>query len=166
MGDAKNYHADADFSGSGGNPGGLITAKDDEQGGTVYFVAPCPYVGDHARAYGQQLRFDLKTTMLSNPYKAYGVMLSGGGTTVVTPMPYDPSPANQWRSYAIALDTSVAWKVVSGVAINAETNLTAAPLASESDLRTVLAALTTLRIRAEYNAGPDTGSLDNVHFGE
>ncbi|HVZ35430.1 MAG TPA: laminin B domain-containing protein, partial [Polyangiaceae bacterium] len=148
-----------------GNPGGLITAKDDTTGGVFYFVAPAKYLGDASSTYGKTLTFDLKTTSVDSPFTAYGVMLSGGGVTVIALMPYDPSPAGQWKSYSFALDPSGGWKIVSGPDIHAEDSFTSAAAASESDLHKVLSGLSILRIRGEYNDGPDSGSLDNVKFG-
>jgi hypothetical protein len=165
VGDAQTTSVTADFKGTGGNPGGLITAKDDVTGGTYYFVAPSKYYGDASGSYGKLLTFDLMTTSAASPFVAYGVMLSGGGVTIVALLPKDPTPANTWQGYSFALDESGPWKVVSDVNISAETDLSKAPAATKQDLTTVLGALTALRIRGEFNDGPDTGSLDNVKFG-
>jgi hypothetical protein len=165
VGDAQSESVTPDFNGTGGNPGGLITAKDDTTGGTFYFVAPKKYLGDATKAYGKLLTFDLKTTSVASPFEAYGVMLSGGGVSVIAMMPHDPAPAGTWVSYAFTLDSSADWKVVSGPDVQADSSFGDAPRATESQLHTVLGALTLLRIRGEYNDGPDQGSLDNVRFG-
>jgi hypothetical protein len=165
-GDAQRTSVKPDYSGQGGNPGGLISAKDDVTGGTFYFVAPEKYLGDKSSSYGGHLSFDLKTSSLQAPFKAYGVMLSGAGYTVIATLPYDPEPVNSWRTYVIALDPSAGWKLVPNISVPAEADFTQAQQASERELRAVLGALTTLRIRGEYNTGPDTGSLDNVHLGD
>jgi hypothetical protein len=165
IGDAQGSNVKPDFNGTGGNPDGLISAKDNTVGGTYYFVAPEKYLGDASAAYAKHLTFDLKTTALNSPFKAYGVMLSGAGTTIVAFLPYDPEPVNTWKSYSIALDPSAGWKLVPNTGIKAEVDLSSAQPASERDLRTVLGALNTLRIRGEFNTGPDTGALDNVRFG-
>lgn len=164
-GDAQSTSVKPDYNGMGGNPGGLITAKDDVTGGTFYFVAPSKYLGDASSVYGKKLRFDLKTTSVSSPFTAYGVMLSGNGVTLIAMMPYDPTPVDQWKSYSFTLAASGGWKVVSGPDVGAEDDFSKAPAASESDLRSVLSQLEVLRIRGEYNDGPDSGSLDNVEFG-
>lgn len=164
-GDAQSESVKPDFNGTGGNPGGLITAKDDVTGGTFYFVAPAKYLGDDSKAYAKWLTFDLKTTSAASPFEAYGVMLSGGGTSVIAMMPHDPVPAGEWVSYAFRLDPSEDWQVVSGTDIAPDSSFSDAPKATESQLRTVLGKLALLRIRGEYNDGPDEGSLDNVRFG-
>lgn len=165
-GDAQSESVKPDFNGTGGNPGGLITARDDTTGGTFYFVAPEKYLGDASKAYAKLLTFDLKTTSAENPFEAYGVMLAGGGVTVIAMMPHDPVPAGQWVPYSFKLDPSGDWKVVSGIDVTPDADFSDAPQATDSQLRTVLGALTLLRIRGEYNNGPDEGSLDNVRFGE
>jgi hypothetical protein len=165
VGDAQGETVKPDFNGMGGNPGGLITAKDDVTGGTFYFVAPSKYLGDQSKAYAKRLEFDLKTTSLNVPFKAYGVMLSGGGVTVIAMLPSDPDPIDTWKSYAFVLDATGGWKVVAGTDITADQSFSDAPAAGERDLRSVLGALTTFRIRGEFNTGADEGSLDNVHFG-
>jgi Laminin B (Domain IV) len=164
-GDAQASSVTPDYNGTGGNPGGLITAEDDVTGGVFYFVAPSKYLGAAPAAYGKKLTFDLKTTSVASPFTAYGVMLSGAGVTLIAMMPYDPAPAGDWKAYSFTLGASGAWKVVSGPDIKAEDDFSEAPAATESDLRKVLSNLQVLRIRGEYNDGADTGSLDNVKFG-
>jgi hypothetical protein len=165
VGDAQGETVKPDYNGTGGNPDGLITAKDDVTGGTFYFVAPSKYLGDQSKAYAKKLTFDLKTTSVSSPFAAYGVMLSGGGVTLIALLPSDPEPVGTWKSYPFVLDPSGGWKVVDGIDITADGAFADVPAADASDLKTVLGALTTLRIRGEFNTGPDEGSLDNVRFG-
>lgn len=164
-GDAQATSTAPDYNGMGGNPGGLITAKDDTTGGVFYFVAPAKYLGNASSVFGKKLTFDLMTTSVASPFKAYGVLLSGGNTTVVALLPTDPTPANMWKSYSFALDLTGGWKLVSGADVAAESDFSKAPDASESQLKAVLSDLKILRIRGEFNDGPDTGALDNVRFG-
>lgn len=164
-GDAQSTSTAPDYNGTGGNPGGLITAKDDTTGGVFYFVAPAKYLGNASSVFGKKLTFDLKTTSVASPFKAYGVLLSGGDTTVIALLPFDPAPAGTWKSYSFALDSTGGWKIVSGPEVDPESDFSTAPAATESDLKTVLSDLKLLRIRGEFNNGPDTGALDNVRFG-
>ena len=165
-GDAQRHSQTPDFNGVGGNPGGLITARDDAIGGIFFFVAPTKYHGDRSASYGQWLKFDLMTTSVRRPFKAYGVMLSGPTRTIVTMLERDPSPAKQWHSYAIALDPRGRWKVVSNSKVSPKGDFSAAQDATEEDIRAVLGSLDTLKIRGEFNTGDDRGSLDNVKFGD
>jgi hypothetical protein len=164
-GDAQVEGSEPVFDRKGGNPGGLISARDDEKGGVYYFLASDRYLGDVSDAYGRLLTFDLKTTSAAAPFPAYGVMLAGGGVTVVSMLPHDPVPAGAWVSYTLPLDRSGGWKLVASTDIAAEALFDDAPEPTDSQLRSVLGALELLRIRGEFNDGPDEGSLDNVRFG-
>ncbi len=152
VGDAQAKTAKPDYQGTGGNPDGLISARDDVAGGVWYFQAPAKYLGDHSGNVGKVLRYDLKITKITEPFSAPDVVLVGAGTTIV----YDtsPDPGEDWTSYAVPL-TSAGWKFdnLAGAAVD------------DATFDRVLGELTVLRIRGEFNTGPDTGALDNVHFG-
>lgn len=152
-GDAQSTSVKPDFSGTGGNPDGLISAQDDVTGGVWYFVAPAKYLGDNASIAGKALKFDLKVDKVpTNPFPDIDVKLIGGGVTLVFDTPNNPT--EQWTSYTVPL-TAAGWKVgkLSGMA------------ATDADMTTVLKDTTALWIRGEFNEGPDTGSLDNVQWG-
>lgn len=137
-GDAQSTSVKPDFSGTGGNPDGLISAKDDVTGGVWYFVAPAKYLGDNASIAGKALKFDLKVDKVpTNPFPDIDVKLIGGGVTLVFDTPNNPT--EQWTSYTVPL--------------------------TAADMTTVLKDTTALWIRGEFNEGPDTGSLDNVQWG-
>lgn len=153
VGDAQSTSVKPDFSGTGGNPDGLISAKDDVTGGVWFFVAPSKYLGDNSSIAGKALKFDLKVDKVpTNPFPDIDVKLIGGGVTLVFDTPNNPT--EQWTSYTVPL-TAAGWKVgkLSGAA------------ATEADMTTVLKDTTALWIRGEFNEGPDTGSLDNVQWG-
>lgn len=153
VGDAQASSVTPDYNGTGGNPGGLISAVDDVTGGIWYFDAPAKYLGDNASTYGKSLRYDLKTTPITNPFDAADVVLEGDGLVIW----YDtsPAPGTTWTSYSVPL-TEAGWK----------SGAYATPTAvSDADFRRVLGAMTAFRIRGEFNSGSDTGSLDNVRFG-
>jgi hypothetical protein len=166
VGDVQSASRQPDFYGQGGNPGGLISVRDNMLGGIMYFVAPAKYYGDKSAAYGRTLRFDLKIDQNRSPFKAYGVMLGSPSLTLVSMLDSDPVPLDSWHSYTIPLDPRGHWKVVPDRAVPAGSDFTTARDASEVEIRTVLANLELLRIRAEFNTGRDTDALDNVKFGE
>jgi hypothetical protein len=152
-GDAQASSVVPDYNGSGGNPGGLISAVDDVTGGTWYFRAPPKYHGDNLDTYGKVLRYDLKVTPISSPFNNFDVILEGGGLTIWYQTTSDPGTT--WTSYVVPL-TEGGWS----------SGPLAAPVpVSTADFRTVLGSMTELFIRGEFNSGPDTGSLDNVRFG-
>lgn len=153
-GDANAASVKPDYNGTGGNPDGLISAKDEVTGGVWYFVAPQKYLGDNSSVAGKSLRFDLKVDATpTNPFDDIDVKLVGGGVTLVFDTPNDPV-GDKWTSYVVPL-TAAGWKVDkrSGAA------------ATDADMAKVLGSTTALWIRGEFNEGPDTGSLDNVRWG-
>ena len=153
VGDAQASSVKPDYSGTGGNPDGLISAKDDVTGGVWYFQAPAKYLGDNSATYGKILKYDLKVTPITDPFDDTDVVLEGGGKRLV--FDTSPAPGTDWTAYKVPLSESSGWE---------KDSLTgAAPTADE--LKAVLANLTLFRIRGEFNTGPDTGSLDNVKFG-
>lgn len=140
------------WSAMGGNPGGHVQIPDQVIGGITYFVAPESFLGNQSSAYGTMLGFDLKQDYpgASNQFDSADVILQGGGLTLVYDTPYNP-PNGSWVSYAIPLAAG-GWRIdsLSGAA------------ASGEQIQSVLANLSSLRIRAEFQTGADTGSLDNV----
>lgn len=153
VGDAQASSVKPDYSGTGGNPDGLISAKDDVTGGVWYFQAPARYLGDDSETYGKLLKYDLKVTPITNPFDDVDVVLEGGGKRLV--FDTSPAPGTEWTTFTVPLSETAGWKK--------DTLTGAAPTADE--LRAVLASLTLFRIRGEFNTGPDTGALDNVKFG-
>lgn len=137
----------------GGNPGGHICGKDAKDGDVWSFVAPAKYLGNLSSTYGKRLIFDLKQSNIYNQVRGRDVVLNGGGLAVVFNL--RTAPGTDWTPYSVRLDDMSNWQLDD-----------AAMPASESDLRTVLSNLTSLRIRGEYYDGPlDTTCLDNVYLG-
>jgi len=154
-GDANAASVKPDYNGTGGNPDGLISAKDEVTGGVWYFVAPQKYLGNNGSVAGKNLRFDLKVDATpTNPFDDIDVKLEGGGVTLVFNTENNPV-GDKWTSYVVPLKASAGWKVttLSGVA------------ATDADMTTALGATTALWIRGEFNTGADTGYLDNVRWG-
>jgi hypothetical protein len=150
LGDAEGGRGDPDYVGTGGNPGGHVSADDDAQGGVWYFQAPAKFHGNFSGAYGMTLTFDLRQSSLNDQFNREDVTLTGGGIKIV----FDTAsnPGTSWTSYTVPLDESGAWTVgtLSGAAV------------TQADIQTVLSDLTDLTIRGEFVDGVDTGGLDNV----
>jgi hypothetical protein len=140
------------WSGSGGNPAGNVSIVDSVTGGVTYFVAPAAFLGNQSAALGTSLTFDLKQVFpgAADQFDSPDVILVGGGVTVTFDLPTNPANGS-WTSYAVPL-TAAAWHLNSLAG--------AAPTAAQ--FLTALSGLTALEIRAEYQTGSDTGSLDNV----
>ena len=126
---------------------------DNVTGGVWYYKAPSKFLGNNSDVYGKSLKFDLKITPLTNMFKDKDVILEGGGLTIWYHT--DKVPGTNWTSYSVTLKES-GWK--SG-------QFNAGKEVSSSDFKKVLANMTALYIRGEYNSGADTGSMDNVKFG-
>ena len=97
-------------------------------------------------------RFDLKQVFpgAADQFDAPDVILTGAGLTLAFDLASNPANGS-WTSYAVPL-TSTGWHL--------GTLAGAAPTAAQ--FLGVLSNLTALQIRAEYQTGADTGSLDNV----
>lgn len=141
------------FFATGGNPAGRIRVTDAELGGYVNFEAPAKFLGNQSEKYGGTLSFDLMQSYSGAANQADGpdVTLVSGLLTLV--FDTTPNPANNaWTSYSVALTETAGWKVGS---------LTG-PVPTQAQMQSVLGNLSALRIRAEFQGGPDTDSLDNV----
>jgi Laminin B (Domain IV) len=139
------------YSTTGGvNNSGHIYANDQGASQVYLFQAPAKFLGNKEAYYGGSLSFYLKQqSALSRPFDSDDVILEGAGIKVVYDTP--THPGLEFSSFTVPLRAG-AWKVssLSGVA------------ATEAQLRSVLANLTALRIRGEFETGSDTGSLDEV----
>jgi hypothetical protein len=147
-----DFAAPVTWSATGGNPGGHVFIPDQVVGGVTYFVAPVAFLGDKSAAFGTNLTFDLMQVFPggSNQFNDRDVIIEGGGLALA----YDtsPNPPNgAWGSYAVPLSAG-GWRL----------NSLSGALATDQQILSVLSSLSSLRIRAEYQTGADTGRLDNV----
>ena len=140
--------------GTGGDPGGYISIVDPDgnnvTGMTQYWRAPAAFLGNQTAALGGSLSFDLMDTVTGTTYNDEGIILVGGGETIVHALPSN-IPGNSWSAYSVPL-TPAGWTVSSSSGASA----------TQADLATVLGALAELDIRAEYYTFADTQSLDSV----
>jgi gliding motility-associated-like protein len=144
--------ANPTFQSTGGNPGGFIQVVDGVAGTATYYNAPAKFLGDRSTSYGAFLRFDLQVSVTPNSSTA-GARLIGGGITLVKLLSVLPAVTPNWTSYSMRLDITENWRVGS----------TTGPVATEAQIRTVLASLTGLAFNGEYStAAADGGGLDNV----
>ncbi|MCO6048073.1 hypothetical protein NG895_29580 [Aeoliella sp. ICT_H6.2] len=111
-----------------------------------YFRAPAKFRGNFSSAYGAQLEYDLRQSGTGEDFELDEIYLRGGGLTLT--MQTAP-PGQSWTSYSIPLVESAGWKLNSR-----------SP--TQDELLAVLANLTDLQIRGEFQFGSDTGYLDNV----
>lgn len=144
----------ATFSAAGGNPGGYISIDDAVTGGTTYFVAPAKFLGDQSASYATPFTFDLRQSYpgAGDQFDNVDIFLVGAGLTLVFDTALNP-PNNVWTSYSAPLTETAGWRIDS---------LSGAP--SQAQMQNVLGNVTSLRLRAEFQTGSDTGSLDNVNL--
>jgi hypothetical protein len=158
----QNGSNPVNYSATGGNPGGFVSTVDVVGAAAPlliwwYWQAPPKFTGDVSSVYGRFLRFDLRSSGTGSDFSQPDVIISDGITTLYYFFPTDvqlPYPTayqsyqagffeNQWRTTASRTATRP----------------------TQAQLLAVLASLTTLRIRGEYDAAEapsNTGMLDNV----
>lgn len=142
-----------------GNPSGAIRATDVGDGRIWYFAASDDYLGNMSSYYGGNLSWDV-IGLQGNQTSIAGradVMMAGGGLTIGLVLNVQPV-LNQWTSWQAVLSTDLEWRVVSDVG----DGVVSATVATEAQIRDVLADLTGLYIRGEYTNGADSAGLDNV----
>lgn len=141
------------FHASGGNPGGWISATDPDgvgAGNSQYWRAPSGYHGNKSASFGGSLKYDILQTTSFGSFEQEDVLLVGGGSTLSASNSFNPTP-HVWTSYSVPIQVGT-WRV-GGIA---------GPLATEAQIKAVLANVTEIYVRAEYQLNIDTHGLDNV----
>ena len=142
-----------DYLASGGNPGGAISSTDLDA--TLFlFSAPSSYLGDMEQFYGGILSYDLRFVDGAVGPGAYhpDVVLWGNGQVLTIDAYADPATqTGLWNTYLVPLTADAGWHF----------DDLFGDLASESEIREVLANLTGLYIRGDYWNGYDQTDLDN-----
>ena len=135
---------------TGGRFDGFVEATD-QTSDVWYWQAPEKYYGNASDYAGGLLSYWLKQSLLTSQVVFDDIQITGGGITLSYRFD-NPSPGTDWTYYAVSL-----------VANGWMNNNSASP-ASAGDMATVLANLTSLKIRGDYHAGNfgDTVGLDSV----
>lgn len=139
------------FVATGGNPGGFLRGFDQAVGGRWYWSAPVSYLGNISGAYGNTLTFDLRMRGSGTLFEDSDIVLIGSSGSLHFDFPNVPS-ADDWTSYSALIAEGAGWHLDS----------LSGPLATQSEIQSVLANVTSLRIRGEFITGDDNGDLDNV----
>lgn len=111
-----------------------------------YFRAPAKFRGNFSASYGTELTFDLRQSASGEDFSLNDIYLRGGGYTLT--LQTDP-PGVAWTAYSIPLVETGGWQLNNRAPTRAE-------------MLNVLADLTDLQIRGEFQFGADEGALDNV----
>jgi gliding motility-associated-like protein len=139
-----------------GNPAPSIFAIDDDTGQPWYFVAPPCFTGNRAYMYGKSLKYDLFTNdMQTNiAYKNDVIIFGANGLTLYHDHAYRPT-VSEWTAFEVVF-TENQW----------HKNNSTGPLATQTELQSVLNNIQELHILGEFKTGPDRAWLDNVYMGE
>jgi len=142
---------------TGGNPDGYLRMVDPDGtqpvGHTQYWKAPLSCLGDRSAWLGGVLRYDVRVFTTLGSFAQEDVLLTGNGLTLAWFANTSPTP-NVWTTFAVTLQAGT-WRV----------GTRTGPFATQSQLASVLASVTSLYLRGEFQNGPDTMGLDNVAFG-
>ena len=107
-------------------------------------------LGEKSAAYGGVLRYDLRQSATDAQFGDHDVILEGAGLKLVHENTH--APGTIWTSFVVVLDVQAGWykETIPG------------DVPTTAEMQAVLADLTSLRIRGEFQDGDDTGDLDNV----
>jgi len=149
------------FDGSIGNPPGAIRAIDQAAGFHWCFSAPVADLGDLSSLFGRNISYQiLGITGAHNTFTTRAaVIITGAGLRIGVASPITPA-AGQWVSWNLPVNADGAWRIVASMT---EASLSST-VATEQQIRDVLANVDGLFIRGEYTNGADSSALDNVRI--
>ncbi len=135
-----------------------VAAQAVERSMPRYWIAPGRFHGNLSRFYGRALAFDTSGFEGAKGFDSDDVILEGGGLTLTlrsTVRPDgNPQSKTGWQTTVVPLSTVGYWTVQS----------TGQRPTTEQWMH-VLSDVTAVMIRAEFYAGPDECTIDNVEFG-
>jgi gliding motility-associated-like protein len=161
--DTENWQANDDaqndqvyWAQNFGNPAPSIFAIDDDTGQPWYFVAPPCFTGNRGYMYGKSLKYDLFTNdmQVNIAYKNDVIIFGANGLTLYHDHDYRPT-VGQWTAFEVAFNEDQ-WRK----------NNSTGPLATQTELQSVLNNMQELHILGEFKTGPDRAWLDNVYMDE
>ncbi|EPR70946.1 PKD domain-containing protein [Cyclobacterium qasimii] len=153
VGDASGgSNIDAAYSPFAGlDDSGYIYAEDKVTGGVWYFNAPNKYLGDKVGFYGGALTFWLiQDSNMRNQFNSKDVIIRGNGKEMV--YYHDVYPSKSWTSFTVPIDVVGGWVDTAGEALTKE------------EMEEILAEVTSIWIRGEFETGADTGGLDQFEM--
>jgi laminin B (domain IV)/PEP-CTERM motif-containing protein len=138
--DAVGHDYTASWVSTGGNPGGFLSGNEtDPNSGTGYFIAPSAYNGNLTAYLGGTLSYQINVISGTAYYDDVDVMISNGADTASWSSHVNPV-GQGWDTFTVQLN---------------QTNF-------GSDIATILANVTSFKIRGEFIGGPEEEGLDNV----
>ena len=133
---------------AGGHPGGYISHVDEALGETWYFRAPDSVLRALPAAEHGTLSYSLKQSADVPGVLDDDIIIVGPAGRLS--FRFATSPGTGWTPFLVKLTAGAGWR------------WNRSALASQEQIRSVLAKPTSLEIRGEYHTGPDEGALDNV----
>lgn len=132
-----------------------VIASSEGGTGVWQFVAPDTYHGDRESYYGGTITFTIEQISNTNQFDDADITLIGAGVTLLYDFPNNPVGIT---FYSADLEASAGWRV----------GTLDGPLATEAQIRAVLADLTDFTIRGEFVSGAtgDGSSLYDVALTE
>lgn len=148
------------YFGSGGNPGGYISAGIGLSSQPFFFTSPAKFGGNIAYfCYGQELTFDMQLNYAPTTHGASGLgdvqIRTPAGQILVANLPTFPAQAPAWSTHTIRLDETFGWRIGG----------TTGPLATKVQMLQFLSGVFAFRFSIDYtNATLNTfsGAIDNV----
>lgn len=145
------------WNGDFGNPAGSLRGRDLVNGTVWYFRAPEKFLGNHSDLYGSSLNYDIWLSIFNEPAddvtRVGDVVIRGTNNLQLKWLGADHQ-AQTWTTQSVKLDVTAGWRRKSD-----------SGLATEAEIRSVLADVELLAIRGEYHSGADHAFLDNVALG-
>lgn len=139
------------FSATGGNPGGSLSATGGEVTAPWYWDAPPSYLGNKSELKNGWIEFDLWHHPQSPLIHGTDLVMLGVANNLILSL--NPLPGIPWSRYRILVATQAGW-------MDQATGTAATP----AQLDNVLAQLKGLRIRGQFSDTRGTTGLDNVRL--
>jgi hypothetical protein len=149
------------WTGALGNPPGAIRARDIGDGRIWYFAAPDEVLGNRTGFYAGSIRWDvlgIQGNQTSIPGRA-DVMLVGGGLQIGIDLAVVPLLSG-WTTGSTTVSSTENWRLIDSL----DNGTLSGTVASQAQIRAVLADLQGFYIRGEYTNGADQAAIDNVSF--
>ncbi len=155
-------------NGSGGNPGGYISAVLPTDSDPAFFWnAPAKFLGNLTYSslgltltYSQQqLVTGNNSEFNGNYYEQYSpdIIITSGTTNIYYHTSPKPALTPAWTTYTVTLDETSPWRTGAW---------STDPLATRGQIKAALINVTSIRIRGNYNLTANTVGLDDVTLGK
>ncbi len=155
-------------NGSGGNPGGFISAVLPTDSDPAFFwYAPAKFLGNLTYSslgltltYSQQqLVTGNNSEFNGNYYEQYSpdIIITSGTTNIYYHTGPKPALTPAWTTYTVTLDETSPWRTGTW---------STDPLATRDQIKAALINVTSIRIRGNYNLTANTVGLDQVTLGK